>query len=87
MESGNGSQHLVRLASAYTTSLAFGLTFLLATLAGVDLGTTLLRGSIAAAAGFLAGHLLAPPVIEVVLAAMARDEAKRKAAKPKEDEA
>ena len=84
MESGNGSQQLTRLAAAYATSIAFGLTFLIASLSGADLGTALLRSVIAGLAALVGSHLLAAPVVDVVLAAMARDEAKRNADKPKE---
>ena len=87
MESGNGSHELTRLAAAYTTSLAFGVTFLVASLAGADLGTTLMRSVIAGVAALIVGHLLAAPVVDVVLTAMARDEAKRQADKPKEEDA
>jgi len=85
MESGNGSQQLTSLAAAYTTSIAFALTFLIASLSGADLGTTLFRSVIACLAALIASRLLAAPVVDVVLAAMARDEAKRQADKPKEE--
>jgi hypothetical protein len=85
MESGNGSQQLTRLAAAYATSIAFGLTFLIASLSGADLGTTLVRSVVAGLAALIASHLLAAPVVDVVLAAMARDEAKRQGDKPKEE--
>jgi len=87
MESGNGSQELTRIATAYTTSIVFGVTFLIASVSGADLGTMLLRSVITATAAMIAGRLLAAPVVDVVLAAMARDEAKRQAEKPKEEEA
>ncbi len=89
MKSGNGSQELTRLATAYFASIAFGVTFLVASLAGVDGGTALLRSVTAAAIAMAIGWLLATPVVNVVLSAMARDEADRQAAaaKAKEDDA
>lgn len=87
MKSGTGSQELTRLATAYLTSIAFGVTFLVASLAGVDGGTALLRGVFAAVGGLVLGTLLAPLIVDTVLTAMARDEAKRQAAAPKEDDA
>lgn len=86
MTAGTGSQQLVRLATAYLASVAFGVTFLVATLSGTDGLTALLRGAIAVFIACLAGPLLMPPVINTVLSAMARDEAERQAAqKPEED--
>jgi hypothetical protein len=85
MESANGSNDLTRLLAAYLTSLAFGVTFLVAWLAGVDGTTALLRSVAAAAAALVLGHLLARPVVGVVLDAIARDEAKKKAEQAKED--
>ena len=84
MESGNGSLQLTRLAVAYTTSIAFALTFLIASLRGADLGTSLFRSVIVGLATLIASRLLAAPVVDVVLTAMARDEAKRQTDKPKE---
>lgn len=87
MKSGNGSLELTRLATAYLTSVVFGVAFLVASLSGVDGLTALTRAAIAAGAALVAGHLLAPPVVDVVLTAMARDEAKRRAAERSEDDA
>lgn len=87
MKSGTGSQELTRLLTAYLTSIAFGLSFLIASLAGVDGLTALWRSVIVGAISLLAGQLLAPPVVESVLTALAREEAKRQAEKPKEDDA
>ena len=75
----SGSQELSRIATAYTASLAFGLTFLVALACGCELGSALLRASIVLGAALLGGRLLAAPVVDVILAAMARDEAKRRA--------
>ena len=86
MKSGTATQELTRLAAAYLTSIAFGVVFLVASLAGADGLTALLRGSIAAAAALVAAQFLAPPVIDVVLSALARDEAKRKAERATEEE-
>ena len=85
MKSGTGSHELTRLLAAYLTSIAFGLTFLVATVAGVDGTTALWRGVVAAALALLAAHVLAPPVVGALVAAAAREEARRQSAKPKED--
>ena len=81
----SGSQELTRLLTAYLASIAFGVSFLCASLAGVDGLTTLWRSATACLVALVAGQLLAPPVVDAVLAAIARDEAKRQAVKPKED--
>jgi hypothetical protein len=86
MKSGTGSHELTRLATAYVTSIAFGLTFLVATAVGVDGGTALVRAITAAGIALVLGYLLATPVVDAVLTAMARDEAKRQAAVKKEDD-
>ena len=86
MKSGNGSHELTRLAAAYMTSIVFGTAFLVASLSGVDGATALWRSIVAAACALVASHLLAPPVIDVVLSAIARDEARRRAELAKEDE-
>lgn len=83
----SGSQHLSRLAMAYAASVAFALTFLLASWAGCSGGTALFRGTAAAVVAMFAVRLLAPPVVRVVLDAMARDVAQRQAAAKAEDEA
>ncbi len=87
MKSGTGSQELTRLLTAYLTSIAFGISFLVASLAGVDGLTALWRGVVIAGIALVCGQLLAPPVVNAVLTAIARDESKRLAEKPKEDEA
>ncbi len=84
MKSGTGSE-LARLLAAYLTSIAFGLTFLVASLAGVDGLTALWRGVVAGALALGASHLLAPPVVDAIVTAVAREEAKRQANKPKEE--
>ncbi|MFO1076183.1 MAG: hypothetical protein U1E73_00490 [Planctomycetota bacterium] len=86
MTRGSGSQELVRIATAYLASIAFCVTFLVATLAGASGLTALLRGAIATAATAFAAPLLAAPVVNTVLEAMARDEARRKAAEAKKAE-
>ncbi|MFK7740446.1 MAG: hypothetical protein AB8H80_08980 [Planctomycetota bacterium] len=86
MNVGDGSQELTRLAAAYLTSVVFGVAFLVGMYAGVDGTTALIRASIAAGIALVAAHLMAPPVIDVVLSALARDEAKRQAEASKEDE-
>jgi len=85
MKSGTGSQELTRLITAYLTSIAFGVTFLVATVVGVDGGTALWRSVVCAGIALVAGNLLAPPVVDAVLTAVAREEAKRAAEKAKED--
>jgi len=87
MKSGTGSQELTRLLTAYLTSIAFGLTFLVATLAGADGTTALLRAVVTGAIALVAGRMLAAPVVEAVLAALARDEAKRQNVPPKDGDA
>jgi len=86
MTEGNGSQELVRIATAYLASFAFGLTFLVATLAGVDGLTALIRSVIALAVAIVAGQLLIATVVNSVLNAMARDEAKRQAEREASEE-
>ncbi|MCB9884220.1 MAG: hypothetical protein H6838_01945 [Planctomycetes bacterium] len=86
MKSGTGSQELIRLATAYLASIAFALTFLIGTLSGVDGGTTLLRSVTAGGAAMVLGWLLAAPVVDAVLTAMARDEARRRAEQAAEDD-
>ena len=56
MKSGTGSHELTRLATAYFTSIAFGLTFLIASAAGVDGGTALLRAVTAGAIALVLGY-------------------------------
>lgn len=86
MKSGTGSHELTRLATAYCTSIAFGLTFLIASFTGVDGGTALLRSITVGAIALVLGYLLATPVVDVVLSAMARDEARRAAEASKEND-
>jgi multisubunit Na+/H+ antiporter MnhG subunit len=87
MKSGTGSHELTRLATAYCTSIAFGLTFLIASFTGVDGGTALWRSITVGAIALVLGYLLASPVVDAVLTAMARDEAKRAADDKTEDDA
>lgn len=87
MKSGNGSLELTRIATAYLASIAFATTFLVATLTGVDGLTALFRAAVAAGASLVAGWLLAAPVVDVILSAIARDEAKRAAEQAQEEEA
>lgn len=86
MNPGRGSQELVRLAAAYLTSVVFGLTFLVGIASGVDGTTALVRGVVAGALALIASQLLAPPVVDVVLNALARDEARRRAEANKEED-
>lgn len=86
MTEDSGSQELVRIATAYLASLAFGLTFLVATLSGVEGLTALGRSVIAMLGACVAGRLLIGPAINAVLNAMARDEAARQAALAEKEE-
>ena len=79
MKSGTGSQELTRQLTAYLTSLAFGITFVVATFAGVDGMTALMRSVMTAGVALIFGNLLAAPLVDAVLTALARDEAKRQA--------
>jgi thiamine transporter ThiT len=81
----SGSHELSRMATAYMASLAFVATFLIATATGSDGGTALVRGVVVGALALVLGRLLVRPLIDTVLDAMARDEA-RKAAERSEDE-
>lgn len=83
----SGSQELTRLITAYLTSIAFGTSFLVASLAGVDGMTVLWRSVLVGGIALVAGQLLASPVVDALLAAAAREEARRLAEKPKEDDA
>lgn len=85
MKSGTARQDLQRQLTAYLGSVAFGAAFLIASLCGVDGLTALWRGVLALGAALVAGQFLAPPVVDAVLQAVARDEAKRLAAQAKED--
>ena len=87
MKSGNGSRELTRIATAYVASLAFGVTFLVATWAGVEGSTALLRSVTAGGIALLGGWLLMAPLVDTVLTALARDEAKRRAQAAAEDDA
>jgi hypothetical protein len=87
MESGRATHELTRLAAAYLTSISFGIAFLVASLAGVDGLTALLRAACAAGAAWLASWFLVPPVIGVVLAALVRDEARRRKEDAAEEDA
>lgn len=87
MKPGTGSHELTRLATAYCTSFAFGLTFLIASFTGVDGATALWRSVTVAAVALVLGYLLATPVVDAVLSAMARDEARRATERPREDDA
>jgi len=86
MNHGIGSQELTRVAAAYITSIVFGVAFLSAMLAGVDGFTALWRSVVAAVCGLVGAHLLAPPVIDVVLSAIARDEVRRTSPSDSEDQ-
>ena len=81
-----GSQELVRIATAYLASIAFAVTFLVASLTGVDGLTALGRSVIAVIVACVAGRLLIAPAVNAVLNAMARDEAERQAALESEEE-
>lgn len=82
----SGSRELTRLAMAYAASIAFGVTFLLASWAGCNGSTALVRGAIAVVAAMAITRMLAAPVVQVVLDALARDTAKKAEAKNEADE-
>jgi hypothetical protein len=83
MKSGIARQDLLRLLNAYLGSTAFGVSFVAASLLGVDGLTALWRSVLVLAAALVAGQFLAPPVVDAVLQAIARDEAKRLAEQEK----
>ncbi len=70
-----GSRELVRRASAYLVCLAFVLTFLMSTLLGTTGHTALIRGIVVAVIAMAVSRILLGPVVNVVLDAMARDQA------------
>ncbi|HEX5053671.1 MAG TPA: hypothetical protein VFZ65_17965 [Planctomycetota bacterium] len=78
---------MTRLATAYVASIAFGVTFLTASLSGVDGVTALVRSITTGGIAMVLGWFLATPVVDAVLTAMARDEAARRAEAAKEDDA
>lgn len=80
----SGSRELTRLAMAYAASIAFGVTFLMASWSGCNGTTALLRGALAVIAALLVTRMLAAPVVQVVLDALARDTARKAEARAKE---
>lgn len=70
-----GTTEICRRASAYAVSVAFCLTYLLASLLGASPMDALLRGAVVAGSTLLISGLLARPAVDAVLAAMARDRA------------
>ncbi|HEX6812195.1 MAG TPA: hypothetical protein VF384_11270 [Planctomycetota bacterium] len=87
MESGTGSQELTRRAAACLTGISSGVSFLVAALSGVGAATALQCSVVAAGGAFVFAMLLAPHVVDVVLSAMARDQAKQQAEAPQETDA
>lgn len=83
----SGSAELSRIATAYAASVSFGLTFLLASATGSGVSTALWRGAVVIAVVVPLSRLLVKPVIDVVLDAMAREQAKKRAAAEKEQAA
>ena len=71
-----GTVELSRQATAWLACFAFALTFLVASLAGASGLTALTRGVIVTAAVLVCGRTLVRPVVDTVLNAMARDQAK-----------
>ena len=82
-----GSRETTRRVSARATGFAFAVTYLLAQLGGADPGTALQRGCVVAACSLLLGGALCRPVVDVVLDALARDEARRAAERSKQENA
>jgi hypothetical protein len=81
----DGSRQIGRRASAHATALAFAVTYLWASFAGVGGLVALQRAGIAAVLTFGATLLLFRPVVDAVLDALARDEARRRSADGKEN--
>ena len=81
-----GSNEIGTRVAAKATGVAFAITYLWAVVCGVDGLTALTRAVIAAVATLGLAFLLCQPVVNVVLDAYARDEAKRRAEQQKEDE-
>jgi hypothetical protein len=71
-----GSRELTRRATAHVAALAFAITYLATVAGGAGAGAALLRGSIGALLALVAGRLLCRPVVDAVLDALARDEAR-----------
>ena len=80
-----GSTVLGKRATAKAAGIAFAITYLIASLCGADGMTCLLRATVTAAATLILAFFLARPVIDVVLDALARDEARRQAEQQKEE--
>ena len=80
----DGSRQIGRRASAHATALAFALTYLWASFAGVGGAIALQRAAIAALVTFAVTLPLFRPVVDTVLDALARDEASRRAKEAKE---
>ena len=64
-------------------ALAFGLTYLTATLSDATPLDALLRGCIATVAAFVLGLLLCPALVNVLLDMLAREHAQRRAKEDK----
>jgi hypothetical protein len=80
----DGSRQIGRRASAHAAALAFAVTYLWASFAGVGGAIALQRAAITALLTFAATLLLFRPVVDTVLDALARDEARRQAQDGKE---
>lgn len=80
----SGSNEIGKRVASKATGVAFAITYLWAVLCGADGLTALTRASIAAAATLVVSFLLCQPVVGVVLDAIARDEARRRAEADKE---
>ncbi len=81
------SSEIGRRVGARAAGIAFGVTYLWASFRGAGAAAALERGTIAGIAALLVGSLLSKPVVDVVLDAIARDEARRQAERAKEHEA
>jgi hypothetical protein len=82
-----GSRELTRRATAHAAALAFGVTYLATAAGGAGAGAALWRGSVAAFAALLLAPLLCRPVVDAVLDALARDEARRTGIAPARERA
>ncbi|MGE3173701.1 MAG: hypothetical protein AB7O97_13840 [Planctomycetota bacterium] len=83
----DGSDEIGRRASAKVTGIAFAITYLWAQLSGAGGLTALTRAAVVAVIALGLSYVLLRPVIDAVLDALARDEAKRQAELAKEDDA
>jgi predicted benzoate:H+ symporter BenE len=73
------STELTKRATAYVAGLSFAGTYLTSAALGASMYDSLARSCGVALCALIAGRLLVRPVVDVVLDALARDEARRAA--------